>query len=107
MTTALTPHPLSVCITSIVRVIAVSSIFPTDGSWVNTYPAIWAFLGTPIVIVSAYLPSTPSSIQVRDLRPQMAHQVPFRPDLWRFEWGRADEVDIALAEWAGGEGGKN
>lgn len=116
MTTALTPHPLSVCITSIVRVTAVSSIFPTDGSWANTYPAIWAFVETSIAIVSAYLPSTPSSIQVRNLRPQRAHQVLFRPDLWRFVWDRADEVPWQNGQVAkegkfgglesGGEGGE-
>ncbi|MCJ1457821.1 hypothetical protein MMC28_008190 [Mycoblastus sanguinarius] len=46
-----------VCITSIVRVIAVSSISLTDGSWVNTYPAIWAFVETSIAVVSACLPT--------------------------------------------------
>lgn len=48
---------LSVCITSIVRVIAVSSISLTDGSWVNTYAAIWAFVETSIAVVSACLPT--------------------------------------------------
>ena len=47
----------SVCITSIVRVIAVSSISLSDGSWVNTYPAIWAFVETSIAVVSACLPT--------------------------------------------------
>lgn len=46
-----------VCITSIVRVIAVSSISLTDGSWVNTYAAIWAFVETSIAVVSACLPT--------------------------------------------------
>ena len=47
----------SVCITSIVRVIVVSKNSLTDGSWVNTYPAIWAYVETSIAVVSACLPT--------------------------------------------------
>ena len=46
-----------VCITSIIRVVAVSSISLTDGTWVNTYPAIWAFVETSIAVVSSCLPT--------------------------------------------------
>ena len=51
----MSPH--SVCITSIIRVVAVSKITLSDASWVNTYPAIWAFVETSIAVVSACLPT--------------------------------------------------
>lgn len=62
------PPIISVCITSIIRVVAFSSIFLGDGSWVNIYPAIWIFVWTSFTAVSACLPNHSPKWQVRHLR---------------------------------------
>ncbi|KAL8791061.1 MAG: hypothetical protein Q9213_000268 [Squamulea squamosa] len=46
-----------VCVTSIARVVAVTGMTFNDGSWVNTYPAIWSFIETSIAVISACLPT--------------------------------------------------